>query len=392
MLAFALTALFLLLLLQAWLGWRLAGPFPAAVARWIWGMQVAFTVALPLGMVLSRAGSGRLAVTVAAVAFVAMGLWSILVAGMLSWEVLRWLSAALDLAARGLGLPGPGALLPADPVLRAVWARAGVLAVLGAALFLTLGAVISDRAAPRVVPITITRPGLPADLEGLRIALISDLHVGPTARRAFVAGVVEQVNALQPDLIACTGDLADGSVSALAAEVAPLAALQAPLGVWFVTGNHEYFSGAEGWLAEVERLGMVPLINEHRALTRGEARLLVAGVPDHTAGRMLPGHSPDARAALAGAPAADFTLMLAHQPRDAQACADAGADLVLAGHTHGGQFFPWTALIRLIEPWIAGRYRLGGTDLYVTPGTGTGGPPMRLGTRKEITLITLRSG
>lgn len=396
MLAFAITALCLLLLLQVWLGWRLAAPFSPAVARWIWGGQTLVTIALPLGMVLSRAGSGRLAAAAAGVALVLLGLWSLVMAGMLGWEVLRWLFAGLDLTLHALHLPGPGALLPADPIQRAAWARAGVLAVLSAAALLGLAALISDRTPPRVVEVTIARPGLPAGLEGLRIALISDLHVGPTAREAFVEDVVAKVNALTPDLIAFTGDLADGPVAALGPEVAPLTGLRAPLGVWFVPGNHEYFSGVDAWLAEVRRLGMVPLVHEHRVLTRGGASLVIAGVPDPQGGRLMAGHRPDPTAARAGAPPVDFSLLLAHQPRSAPDAAAAGFDLVLAGHTHGGQFFPWTAVIHGIEPFISGLYRLGdtqlaGTRLYVTPGTGTWGPPMRLGTMKEITLITLRS-
>jgi predicted MPP superfamily phosphohydrolase len=253
--------------------------------------------------------------------------------------------------------------------------------VLGGVLGLTaLGLVLARR--PRVVRVTVPIRDLPPDLAGLRIVQLSDLHVGPTIRRRFVAAVVETANALSPDLVAVTGDVADGFVPELREHVAPLGRLEAPLGRFFVTGNHEYYWDLPGWTQELERLGLDVLSNEHRLLRRGAGRLLLAGVTDLSAG-------PDPQAAVAGAPESDVRILLAHQPRSAFAAQAAGFDLQLSGHTHGGQFFPFNLLVRLFQPFVAGLHRVERMWLYVSRGTGYWGPPLRLGAPAEITLIEL---
>jgi predicted MPP superfamily phosphohydrolase len=239
----------------------------------------------------------------------------------------------------------------------------------------------------RVVDVPIAR--LPSDLEGLRIAQLSDLHVGSTLRRAFVERVVHTTNGLAPDLIALTGDVADGFPRALRDDVAPLAALSAPLGKYFVTGNHEYYWDAGAWVRELERLGFSPLVNAHRVLRRGSGRLLLAGVTDLSAPGGGPGPASDPAAAVAGAPESDVRVLLAHQPKSAFAARAVGFDLQLSGHTHGGQYFPFTLLVRLFQPFVAGLHRLEAMWLYVSRGTGYWGPPLRLGAPAEITLIQL---
>lgn len=254
-------------------------------------------------------------------------------------------------------------------------------AILGGAVLLTAVGLVQARR-PRVVRVTVPIRDLPADLAGLRIVQLSDLHVGPTIRRPFVDAVVDAANALAPDLVAVTGDVADGFVPELRDHVAPLARLRAPLGSFFVTGNHEYYWDPRGWTRELERLGLAVLSNEHRLLVRGRGRLLLAGVTDLSAG-------PDPQAALAGAPESDVRVLLAHQPRSAYAASAAGFDLQLSGHTHGGQFFPFNLLVRLFQPFVAGLHRLEEMWLYVSRGTGYWGPPLRLGAPSEITLIEL---
>src|SRR6266576_248865 len=238
----------------------------------------------------------------------------------------------------------------------------------------------------RVVDVPIT--GLPSDLEGVRIAQLSDLHVGPTLKRDFVERVVDTTNGLQPDLIALTGDVADGFPPALRDEVAPLAGLEAPHGKYFVTGNHEYYWDAAGWVRELEGLGFSALINGHQVIRRGTGRIVLAGVTDLSSGG-LPGHVSDPAAAVAGAPASDVRVLLAHQPKSAFAARAAGYDLQLSGHTHGGQYFPFNLLVRLFQPFVAGLHRLEAMWLYVSRGTGYWGPPLRLGAPAEITLIQL---
>lgn len=232
-------------------------------------------------------------------------------------------------------------------------------------------------------------PGLHAGLEGLRIVQISDLHVSHLVGEAQVRHLVGQVQALKPDLIAITGDLVDGPRRHLAHAVAPLAGLKAPLGVHYVTGNHEYFWGVDGWLEEFAGLGFEMLTNAHRVLERDGARLLVLGVNDPTAGRMGAA-GPDLAQARLGSPSSDFTLFLAHQPSAYSLAEAAGADLFLAGHTHGGQFFPFSLLIGLFHRYAKGLARHSQKLwVYVHPGSGFWGPPNRLGVPPEIAVLEL---
>jgi predicted MPP superfamily phosphohydrolase len=253
--------------------------------------------------------------------------------------------------------------------------------ILGGVLLLTVIGMVQARH-PRVVRVTVPIRNLPSDLAGLRIVQLSDLHVGSTIRRAFVESVVDVTNALAPDLVAVTGDVADGLVPELRHHVAPLGRLRAPLGRYFVTGNHEYYWDVRGWSRELERLGLAVLSNEHRLLMRGNGRLLLAGITDLSV-------DADPHAALAGAPESDVRVLLAHQPGSAYAARAAGFDLQLSGHTHGGQFFPFNLLVRLFQPFVAGLHRLEEMWLYVSRGTGYWGPPLRLGAPSEITLLEL---
>lgn len=280
--------------------------------------------------------------------------------------------------------------LAGDALHLRVWVGADAFSVGVAASALTVLAAGAWRARhPGVRTVQVPIAHLPDDLEGLRIVQLSDLHVGPTLKRAFVERIVATANGLRPDLIALTGDVADGFPPALRHDVAPLAALRAPLGKYFVTGNHEYYWDAAGWVRELERLGFSALVNAHRLLRRGAARLLVAGVTDLSASGQVTGHASDPAAAVAGAPASDVRVLLAHQPKSAFAARGVGFDLQLSGHTHGGQYFPFNLLVRLFQPFVAGLHRLEAMWLYVSRGTGYWGPPLRLGAPAEITLIQL---
>jgi predicted MPP superfamily phosphohydrolase len=264
------------------------------------------------------------------------------------------------------------------------------LGILAAALTLTaVGAWRARR--PRVVRVAVPIAGLPDDLNGFRIVQLSDLHVGPTIRRRFVQTIVDTANRLDADVVALTGDVADGTVPALRQDVAPLADLRARYGKFFVSGNHEYYWDAARWAAEIERLGFSVLANAHRLLRRGRGRLLLAGVSDASASYRHPDEASDPVAALAGAPESDVKVLLAHQPRSAYAARAAGFDLQLSGHTHGGQYFPFNLLVRLFQPFVAGLHRLEEMWLYVSRGTGYWGPPLRLGAPSEITLIELEA-
>jgi predicted MPP superfamily phosphohydrolase len=234
---------------------------------------------------------------------------------------------------------------------------------------------------------------LPGEFEGFRIVQITDLHAGPTIGRPFVEEVVATANSLDADVVALTGDFVDGSVADLAHVVAPLAGLRARHGVHFVTGNHEYYSGAVEWCREFAAMGIRVLRNERVTITRdgpaGPASIDLAGIDDFTAASFGHGHGPDLARALAGRDPRRVVVLLAHQPRHLPEAVAAGVDLQVSGHTHGGQIWPFNFLTALANPVVAGLERHGGTWIYVSRGTGYWGPPMRVGIPAEVTLIEL---
>jgi predicted MPP superfamily phosphohydrolase len=281
----------------------------------------------------------------------------------------------------------PAAWMPGEALDLLRSASAAAVPLLAAALTsIGLG---NARRVPRVKNVDVPIADLPAPLHGFSIVQVSDLHVGPTIRRAQVEAIVDRVNGLNADLIALTGDFVDGSVRELGAHTRPLGKLTARHGAYFVTGNHEYYSGVHAWIAELQGLGMRVLVNEHVNLRHDGARIVVAGVTDFSAGRFVDGHASDPHRALAGAPKDVVRLLLAHQPRSAIEAAQAGADLQLSGHTHGGQFFPWNYVVRFYQPFTAGLHRLGKLWIYVSRGTGYWGPPKRIGAPAEITHLRL---
>jgi predicted MPP superfamily phosphohydrolase len=300
-----------------------------------------------------------------------------------SYLSMAWVSFALVLTVvRDLVL-----LVTAVPQLgpvHAVVAHAGIPVVLaGSILAMVVGALTALRG-PRVEEVEVQVPDLHPDLDGLRIVQLSDLHVGRSIRRAYVERAVERARRLAPDLVALTGDMVDGPVERLAPHVAPLAALAEDRRAFFVLGNHDCYSGAAPWIAHFRAMGMRVLLNEHAVIRKGAATLVVGGVVD-PAYRVRP---PEIT--LEDAPGADFRLLLAHNPKLAPLGARAGFDLQLSGHTHAGQFFPWTLAVRLVHaPHVAGLSREGRMWVYVSAGTGTWGPPVRFGTSPEITLVRL---
>ena len=288
---------------------------------------------------------------------------------------------------RDVGLLAAHLLLPPDRVTPWTGPSAWWVVEL-TALFVVLGFIVARR--PRLVEIDVPVANLPGGLQGFSIAQISDLHVGPTIKRGFVERIVARVNALHCDVIAITGDLVDGSVADLSTHTAPLAALAARQGVYFVTGNHEYYSGERGWTAELRRLGITVLKNQHVILHRENASLVLAGVNDFTAHHFDPDDRSDPVAALRGAPSSvGARVLLAHQPGTAPAAAEAGYDVQISGHTHGGQFWPWNHFVGYFQLFTSGLNRLGNLSVYVSRGTGYWGPPNRFLVPGEITRIRL---
>lgn len=345
-----------------------ASPLSMALAAYL-GLS---TLAVPAGLLSLRTRNPRWGAALSWVGLLALGLFS-------SLFVLGLLRALLLPALDWAGVPVLG------------WAEASAWATLTLAVAFTAVGLAVARMRPGVVEVDIPIAGLPADLHGFRIAQITDIHVGPTIRRGYLQRIVDQVNALQADLVAITGDVVDGDVPSLQAHVAPLRQLQAPEGVALVIGNHELYSGAESWVREFRRLGLRVLLNEHFVVQRAQSTLAVAGVTDHSTGRFFADLACDPQAAIRGAGEnADVRLLLAHQPVTAPAAADAGFHLALHGHTHGGQWWPWNHFVRMQQPVVKGLHRFGRMWSYTSVGTGYWGPPKRH-FRSEITLLTLRA-
>jgi uncharacterized protein len=246
---------------------------------------------------------------------------------------------------------------------------------------------------PRIKRVEVSLSRLGAGLDGTRVVILTDTHYGPIDRARWSAKVAEAVNALEPDIVCHTGDIADGTAETRREQSAPLGTIRAKLARTYITGNHEYYSGASGWLDRMAELGWDCLHNRHVVVDRDGAQLIVAGIDDLTAaGSGLPGHGADAGAALAGVDPALPVLLLAHQPKQVGTAVDHGVDLQISGHTHGGQMWPFHYLVRTDQPSVAGLTRHGArTQLYTSRGTGFWGPPFRIFAPSEITVLTLRA-
>jgi predicted MPP superfamily phosphohydrolase len=319
-------------------------------------------------------------------------------AGWLAWPAYVWMGLMVFLFFLLIGADivrlamyvgrGGG---PIDPERRTLMLRVlggGVAAASG-----ILGAIAMRSALKQVelrnLEIKLAR--LPPKLDGFTIVQLTDVHMGPTLHKPFLDDVVARTNALQPDVIAITGDLVDGSVEQLREMVAPIGQLKARHGVYFVTGNHEYYSGVEEWIDELGRLGVKVLRNERVSVGDGEHSFDLAGIDDHSSRGFARGHGPDLARALEGRDDSRELVLLAHQPRAIDEAERHGVGLQLSGHTHGGQIWPWNFLVKLQQPYVAGLARQGKTQLYVSRGTGYWGPPMRLGAPAEITRVVLRA-
>jgi hypothetical protein len=356
--------------------------------------------------------------------------WTFVVAGN-DWPVVGVVLGTVVFAGTAVGFPVlmarghgrrhvDGAARAADTILGAVWvlfvwsllgnlarpilALAGVAdpqrsrmiaaAVTVVSVVLLVWGYAEAMRVSRVRRVEVTIPRLGAGLDGTRVVLLTDTHYGPIDRARWSAGVVEVVNGLDADIVCHTGDIADGTPTQRRAQAAPLGDVRARLARVYVTGNHEYFSHAQGWLDRMAELGWETLHNRHVVVERGGARLVVAGVDDRTAaGSGVPGHHADHAAALAGTDPQLPVLLLAHQPKQIDGAVAHGVDLQISGHTHGGQMWPFHYLVRLDQPVVQGLSRHGErTQLYTSRGTGFWGPPFRIFAPSEITLITLRAG
>jgi hypothetical protein len=361
-------ALWLSALLHLYIGWRIAPDLPGPLSAGAFiVLLVASAILIPLAFFGRRSRNRATADRYSWAGMLALGLFSTLLVLTLLRDAVLLLAWPLGIAS----LAGWSAL--AVPLL-----ALGIVAV----------GFVNARTTARVREVEVPVAGLPAALHGFTIAQISDIHVGPTIKGPYVQAIVDAVNALGADAVAVTGDLVDGRVHDLAVHVAPLATLRSRHGTFFVTGNHEYYSGAHEWIVELKRLGVQVLLNEHVVLRHQGAQLVMAGVADTSAHHFDPQHRSDPQRAMSGAPAdAGLRVLLAHQPRSAEAAAQAGFDVQLSGHTHGGQYWPWNLFVQLQQPYTAGLHRLKQLWIYTSRGTGYWGPPLRLGAPSEITRL-----
>ncbi|WP_342051613.1 MULTISPECIES: metallophosphoesterase [unclassified Cupriavidus] len=360
------------ILLHSYIGFRLVPDLPGPLA-----IKVAFAIFLAISALLVPAGMRARryeppwADRISWIGMLAMGLFSSLL-------VLTFLRDIFLLVSLLAGWHTP-ALLETSAVVPPVLAL--VVSAIG---------FFNARGVAKVVEVDVPVAGLPAALQGFTIAQISDIHVGPTIKGPYIDRIVDRVNGLDADAVAITGDLVDGSVRDLSRHTAPLGRLASRHGTFVVTGNHEYYAGAEAWIDELRRIGLRVLLNEHVVVERDGASLVLGGVTDFTAGQFIPSHRSDPVQALTGAPAdAAVRVLLAHQPRSAPAAAAAGFDLQLSGHTHGGQFWPWNLFVPMQQPYVHGLRRHERMWIYVSRGTGYWGPPKRFGAPSEITRVRL---
>jgi predicted MPP superfamily phosphohydrolase len=378
---------FLSLSLHALVGWSLLPAFSAGhpvYAIAVGGVLVVSSISLPMGLFAARFVKPPLASVLTWLGLLCMGLFSTLAVLTLGREVL-------------LVLVNTVARLFTEMHFLDTLGTSTAMAVPIAGFCATLLGFINARRSAQIVQINVPIANLPIELEGFTIAQISDVHVGPTIKTDYLQRIVDSVNLLNADMVAITGDLVDGPVHTLARHIAPLAGLRSTHGTFFVTGNHEYYSGVHDWIDVLRNLGVQVLMNEHVLVHHNtdsqdpeRAIMVVAGVADYTAHLFDDSHRSDPAAALQDAPMRSlFRLLLAHQPRSAPAAAAAGFDLQLSGHTHGGQFWPWMYFVKFQQPFTAGLHKLGSMWVYTSRGTGYWGPPKRFGAPSEITQIRL---
>jgi predicted MPP superfamily phosphohydrolase len=377
-------------LVHAWLWFRLVastvrrGP----ARRWLTALTVVLAL-LPAVAVSSRSLPWGLRTPIEWIGYTWLGIAFYLFLVLLALEPVRWVLRAVQRRRRPAP-PADGAV-PADVSRRLFLARS--LAVTAGAVALgTAGTgIVIANSAPVVRRVPIALRGLDPALEGYRIVTFSDAHLSPEYGGRRFARVVEMVNAQHPDAVAIVGDLVDGSVAELRQDVAPLKDLVSKDGAYFVTGNHEYFVDTRAWLNYLPTLGINVLHNERVGLSRGGAAFDLAGIDDRTAASSgVPGQGANLGAALRGRDTSRPVVLLAHQPVQVEQARAANVDLQLSGHTHGGQLWPFDYAVRLDQPAVEGLSRQGHTQLYVTPGVGYWGPPMRIGATPEVTVIELR--
>ncbi len=380
--------------IHIYLGRRFIGPLAldGASRLYAWGLVAALWALIPITFIVSISGGApEWFDNVHTIGFILAGFTTIVFPLMLFRDVSFSLGKIL-IRLFGFINKGGESHTPPNPGRRTFLVNSLNLGIAGTSAMLTTIGHLNTHKPPKVVKVDAPIKNLNKNLDGLRIAQISDTHITRAEGGDGLKRIVDITNSLHPHITTVTGDFVDGYVEDMGRHVKHIGELEATHGVYFVTGNHEYYWNPGAWLKEIKRLGLDILINEHRMVTHSGCKIMIAGVTDYSAGRHLPSHKSDPAAAIKGAPPdCDFKLMLAHQPRSVIEVSKTDVDLQLSGHTHGGQFFPWNYLFPLLHPVGSGLTRYKNMWVYVSRGAAFWGPPVRLGAPAEITLITLRS-
>ncbi len=336
---------------------------------------------VPVAMFLAKRVPREYVELMALAAFAWLGSLLYLIIGLAPWEIAR---KVRERSQDDTTAP--------DPARRLFLARAAAgTAMVGSGGIVTVGVsnALGDITTPEV---NVTLDRLPKALDGFRIVQLSDVHIGAILDKRFLSSVVEKANALKPDLVVITGDLVDGPVRGIGKDVAALTGLKSRYGSYFVTGNHEYYSGADEWIQFLNHNRIRVLTNEHVAIGEKGHSFDLAGIPDKRAGLFVDAHAPSVAAAVQGRDPDRELILLAHRPNHIDEAAEHGVGLQLSGHTHGGQLWPINALTHLVHPYVDGLHRHNDrTSIYVSRGTGFWGPPMRILAPSEITSIVLSS-
>lgn len=390
---FFIVVIFVMTLLYGYVGARVIAPFDiAGMGIFVyWAIIVLLAVAPIAGMIFrSRGHENPFIDAFLWLGFIGMGLFSLAFVAFIIRD-LGWVTGTLSFKVLKSITNSSPSSLEFDAGRRQFLLMSMNVGIVGVTSLLSVFGLFQARKKATVFNQNIAIPNLPKEFEGLKIAQISDLHIGPTIKGDYARTVVEQVNALKPDIIFFTGDMVDGSVHRLSADVEPLRNLKSKYGTFFVTGNHEYYSGALQWVDKVHELGMIHLENEHRIISNGAASLAIVGVTDLMAHHTIKSHKTDPQKAMEGIPDEMPSIMLAHQPGTVDMTQGLAIDLMVCGHTHGGQFMPFNLAVAKAHKYYAGLYRHDKMQVYVNRGTGYWGPPLRLGIPSEITLFNLRS-
>lgn len=374
-----------------YVGYRLisSANFNSPVNLILWTILVILLLSLYLPFILSRVGFNSKVLDYASwVGYIGLGFISFLIILLLIKDIVIFSGFIYQKIT--LLISKSEIQQVANPGRRQFLMNVFNIGIVGAASTLTTYGVYQATKKPYIKRVFIPIKNFNEKLKDFTIVQVSDLHVGPTIKRKYVMEIVDEILKINPDVFVFTGDLVDGSVENLKWEVEPLKEIKPKYGKFFITGNHEYYSGAKEWMKEAENLGFTVLHNENRVVNYNGNEILFAGVPDVQGIQFYKDHFSDPKKAIAGSNESSIKILLAHQPKSLYKAVEAGFDIQLSGHTHGGQFIPWNFLAKIGQPFIKGLNKFENTWIYISNGTGYWGPPLRIGAQSEITLIKFK--